>query len=42
MSMYDNHEKDELYFYIVNFLKGHPVYELLKIVKDAVREIEGW
>ena len=42
MSMYDNHEKDELYFYIINFLKGHPVHELLKIVKDAVREIEEW
>ena len=42
MSMYDNHEKDELYFCIINFLKGHPVHELLKIVKDAVREIEGW
>lgn len=40
MSMYDNHEKDELFYYIVNFLEGHLVSELLKIVKDAVREIE--
>ena len=42
MSMYDDYEKDELFDCIRNFLKGHPVHELLKIVKDAVREIEGW
>ena len=42
MSMYDNHEKDELFYLIKEFLKGHPVHELLKIVKDAVRENEGW
>ena len=40
MSMYDNHEKDELFYCIVNFLKEHPVYELLKIVEDAIIEIE--
>lgn len=42
MSMYEDYEKDELFDLIKEFLKGHPVYELLKIVKDAVREIEGW
>ena len=40
MSMYDNHEKDELFDLISEFLKHHPVYELLKIVKDAVEEVE--
>ena len=42
MSMYDNHEKDELFDLINEFLKHHPVYELLKIVKDAVEEVEVW
>ena len=40
MSMYDDYESDELFDYIRNFLKGHPVHQLLEIVKDAVREIE--
>ena len=42
MSMYDNYEKDELFDLIKEFLKHHPVYELLKIVKDAVEEVEVW
>ena len=42
MSMYDNHEKDELFELIKEFLEGHPVHELLKIVKDAVEEVEVW
>lgn len=42
MSMYDNYEKDDLFDLIKEFLKGHPVHELLEIVKDAVRENEGW
>ena len=42
MSMYDNHEEDELFYLIKEFLKNHPVHELLKIVKDAVEEIEEW
>ena len=42
MSMYDNHEKDELFDLINEFLKHHPIHELLKIVKDAVEENEGW
>ena len=42
MSMYDNHEKDELFNLMVEFLKHHPVHELLKIVKDAVEEVEAW
>ena len=42
MSMYDNHEKDELFDLTKEFLKHYPVHELLKIVKDAVEEIEGW
>lgn len=40
MSMYDNHEKDELFDLIKEFLKHHPVHELLKIVKDAVKRCE--
>ena len=42
MSMYDNYEKDELFNLIKEFLKHHQVHELLKIVKDAVKENEGW
>jgi len=42
MSMYDDHEKDELFDLIKEFLKRHPVHELLKIVKDAVEEVEVW
>ena len=42
MSMYDNYEKDELFNLINEFLKHHPVHELLKIVKDAVEEVEAW
>lgn len=42
MSMYDDYEKDELFDLIREFLKHHPVYELLKIVEDAVEEVEGW
>lgn len=42
MSMYDNYEKDELFNLINEFLKHHPVHELLKIVKDAVKEVEEW
>ena len=42
MSMYDDHEKDELFYLIKEFLKHHPVHELLKIVKDAVKEVEVW
>ena len=42
MSMYDNYEKDELFDLITEFLKHHPVHELLKIVKDAVEEVEAW
>ena len=42
MSMYDNYEEDELFDCIRNFLKGHPIYQLLKIVKDAVEESEEW
>lgn len=36
MSMYDNYEKDELFDLIRDFLKQNPIYELLKIVKDAL------
>lgn len=36
MSMYDNNEKDEIYYYISRFLENHNVLELLKIVADAV------
>ena len=42
MSMYDNYEKDELFDLIKEFLEHHQVYELLKIVKDAVKEVEVW
>ena len=40
MSMYDDYEKDELFDLIKDFLKHHPVYELLKIVTDAVDSYE--
>ena len=40
--MYDNHEEDELFDLIKEFLKHHPIYKLLKIVKDAVEEAEVW
>lgn len=40
MSMYDNHEKDELFDLIEEFSKHNPVYELLKIVTDAVDSYE--
>ena len=42
MSMYDNYEKDDLFDLIEEFLKHNPVHELLKIVKDAVKEVEVW
>ncbi len=40
MSMYDNHEKDELFDLIEEFLKHNPVHEFLKIVTDAVESYE--
>lgn len=36
MSMYDNNEKDEVYYYISRFLENHNVSELLNIVATAV------
>jgi len=36
MSMYDNSEKDNLYYEIKDFLKGHKVSELLDMVATAV------
>lgn len=36
MSMYDNPEKDDLVYYIWEFLKSHSVSELLRIVADAI------
>lgn len=42
MSMYDNDDKDTLYYYIAEFLKEHEVSELLDMVATAVRyEKEG-
>lgn len=40
MSMYDDHEKDELFDLIEEFLKHNSVYELLKVVTDAVESYE--
>lgn len=37
MSMYDNNDKDTLYYYLAEFLKEHTVSELLNVVADAVR-----
>lgn len=37
MSMYDNDDKDALYYYLAEFLKEHTVSELLIIVSDAVK-----
>ena len=36
MSMYDNEDKDEIYYDIRRFLEDHPVSELLQIIADAV------
>ena len=40
MSYYENYEKDDLLYYMENFLKGHPISELLEIVTDAVERRE--
>lgn len=37
MSMYDNEDKDTLYYYMAEFLKEHKVSELLDIVVAVVR-----
>lgn len=37
MSMYDNNDKDIVYYEIEQFLESHSVAELLDIVADAVR-----
>ncbi len=37
MSMYDNDDKDTLYYYLAEFLKTHTVSEMLEIVAAAVR-----
>lgn len=37
MSMYDNGEKDDLYYYITEFLKEHPISELLDMVATAIK-----
>lgn len=37
MSMYDNEDKDTLYYYLAEFLKEHKVSELLEVVAAAVR-----
>lgn len=43
MSMYENNEKDEVFYWITEFLKTHSAFELLKIVADAVeRKEEGY
>ena len=36
MSMYDNEEKDELEYYISQFLENHTIAELLYIVARAI------
>ena len=36
MSMYDNAEKDELDYYISQFLENHTISELLYIVARAI------
>lgn len=37
MSMYDNEDKDTLYYYMAEFLKEHKVSELLDMVTSVVR-----
>lgn len=37
MSMYDNEDKDTLYYYMAEFLKEHKVSELLDMVASVVR-----
>ena len=36
MSMYDNNEKDSVYYELKEFLKEHSISELMKIVADAI------
>ena len=40
MSYYGNNDKDNLLFVIKQFLKEHPVSELLEVVTDATEEKE--
>ena len=43
MSYYGNNDKDNLLFVIKQFLKEHPVSELLEVVADAAEaKEEGW
>ena len=43
MSYYGNNDKDKLLFEIKQFLKEHPVSELLEVVMDATEAKEqGW
>ena len=37
MSMYDNQEKDDLYYYLTEFLKEHSISELLDMIATAIR-----
>ena len=36
MSMYDNSQKDIVYYYMAEFLKEYTVSDLLKIVTDVI------
>lgn len=36
MSMYDNYQKDDVYYYMSEFLKEHTISELLQIVTDVI------
>ena len=40
MSRYGMYEYDELIYYLDEFLRKHEVSELLKLVTDAVEDIE--
>ena len=36
MSMYGNNQKDDIYYYMSEFLKEYTISELLKIVTDVI------
>lgn len=38
MSMYDDSEKDDIYYSIEQFLENHTIAELLKIVARAIED----
>ncbi len=40
MSIYDNGDRDNFYYYLSEFLKEHEVSELLDMIATAVRYVK--